>query len=30
MTLWWIGNAIFILLVIPAVVYCLQSVLNPA
>lgn len=30
MTLWWIGNAILILLVIPAVVYCLQSVLKPA
>ncbi len=30
MILWWIGNAIFLLLIIPAVVFCLHSVLQPA
>ena len=30
MTLWWIGNAIFSLVVIPAVVLCLHQVLKPA
>jgi hypothetical protein len=30
MTLWWIGNAIFLLVVVPVVVLILQSVLEPA
>lgn len=30
MTLWWIGNAIFLLVVIPAVIFLLNRVLRPA
>ncbi len=30
MTLWWIGNAIFLIVIIPAVVLCLHAVLQPA
>ena len=30
MTLWWIGNAIYLLVVVPILVLILQSVLAPA
>ena len=30
MTLWWIGNAVFLFVVVPVVVLILQSVLEPA
>jgi hypothetical protein len=30
MILWWIGNAIFLLVVVPVLVLILQSVLEPA
>ena len=30
MTLWWIGNAVFVLLIIPVVVVILNRVLEPA
>ncbi len=30
MTLWWIGNAVFLLVVIPAVILVMEQVLRPA